>query len=536
MTTEGSTIVLDNYVVAGAIVFGVFASYLGYRSFITPRLSNSNSNRHGRERSMSFSSSALVRGVFPKVAKVRPPIINSLFLFKVCPGHKEIIHSLENLMCYNRFRSTAYFNGKEFVFSEIVDMNLEDFIQTSVVQSELELMSIVDTIAASDITFASNTTNNLIQPLWMFHRIVNTRSGMSSLLIRIHHVVGDGISLVNSMNKLFSDEAGKPVDIVFPNAKFTQSAPPSPRSTGSPHTSQAPKPKHSYFSVLKSALDVILLPASRYDTKTSFIGENVVQSKWVMTNRKTIIFPTVSLQFAKDLKNAANVTLNDVLYTAISGAVKKYSLLHQTQSVVNRGASSSSPLLSQLKLRSLMPIALPRAPKEQSDSLRNYFVMVSIPMPVAADSVKERLAQCVQVTSEMKTSPTPGVQMYIQNLMPRILPESMQQQTAFDIFSRHSMVFSNVPGPNTPVYLSGQRVEGIQVIFPNLIPQVLLISYAEGIFFNMVLDGDQSPGASEELPIFYIEELQQMAKAYNLDTSNMLVRGKSSGGVFDVIE
>jgi len=162
--------------------------------------------------------------------------------------------------------------------------------------------------------------------------------------------------------------------------------------------------------------------------------------------------------------------------------------------------------------------------------------MVSVPMPVTGDSVKERLAQCVQNTTAMKTSPLPGVQMYIQNLMPMILPESMQQQTAFDIFTRHSMVFSNVPGPNTPVYLCGQRVEGMQVIFPNLIPQVLLISYADGIFFNMVMDSDQSPGAADELPAFYIEELMQMAKVYNLDSSNLLVKGKSSGGLFDVIE
>eukprot|EP00964_Phaeocystis_antarctica_P137070 scaffold101541_cov18-Phaeocystis_antarctica.AAC.1 len=34
---------------------------------------------------------------------------------------------------------------------------------------------------------------------------------------------------------------------------------------------------------------------------------------------------------------------------------------------------------------------------------------------------------------------------------------------------RYTMVASNVPGPAAPVYVCGQKVEGLQVFYPNLL-------------------------------------------------------------------
>ena len=122
--------------------------------------------------------------------------------------------------------------------------------------------------------------------------------------------------------------------------------------------------------------------------------------------------------------------------------------------------------------------------------------------------------------------------MWLQNFLPTVLPESIQQQTAYDIFTRHTMVFSNVPGPTNSLFLCNQRVEGFQIIFPNLIPQCLLISYNDGIFFNMVIDEEQSPGAFEELPLYYLDELKQLAAAYDVDSKDVLIPGRSISGIF----
>ena len=138
---------------------------------------------------------------------------------------------------------------------------------------------------------------------------------------------------------------------------------------------------------------------------------------------------------------------------------------------------------------------------------------------------------------QLKTSPTAGVQMWLQRQLPRILPQFLQQKTAYDIFSRHTMVFSNVPGPSRDIYVCGERVLGMQVLFPNLVPQSLLISYADSVFFNMSLDEDDLPGpAFIDLPLLYVDELRELGKAFGLDCSDAVVLSTiSPGGIFGII-
>ena len=52
------------------------------------------------------------------------------------------------------------------------------------------------------------------------------------------------------------------------------------------------------------------------------------------------------------------------------------------------------------------------------------------------------------------------------------LPLSLSRQTCYDIFTRHTCVFTNVPGPGKAILFAKQEVTGIQMVFPNLISQV----------------------------------------------------------------
>ena len=121
--------------------------------------------------------------------------------------------------------------------------------------------------------------------------------------------------------------------------------------------------------------------------------------------------------------------------------------------------------------------------------------------------------------------------------MPLILPQFLQQKTAFDIFTRHSMVFSNVPGPGQDIYVCGEKVVGMQILFPNLLPQSLLISYSDSIFFNMSLDDENLPAAAfTELPGYYLAELRELATAYGVDASDAgILSALSPEGVFGVV-
>lgn len=486
--------------VAAAFAGIVPVAYFIYSQILCPKSHSVASNSGGRQRSMSFNSSVFLRGVFPTSAEVRPAVINSLFLFKTCPSAERLVDACKNLMHFDRFKSAVKFNGQEWVFVD-TEVDTSNHILSVDVTSEKNMMEECDRIVQNNLGEYDG-----MKPLWVFHRITNKGSGLSGLLIRIHHVIGDGISLVTAMSKILTDEFGAPLALRIPDVK----------DSGKESLRAMPSP--TFYEKVSSFFEIVSLPVSKYDTKTLFSPSNT--DKMIMTQkRRSVIFPTVRLDFVKSIKNKAHVTVNDVLLSILTGAIRKYCERRGDASFKGGAASEN------LNSRCLMPVSLPRPLKQFADpvtALRNYWVMVSVPLPLAPVTAKERLHKCHATTTKVKKSPTAFVQMYLQNLLPKILPQFLQQKTAFDIFSRHTMVFSNVPGPSDLISLCGEEVVGMQILFPNILPTVILISYAGGIYFTMNLDDDEMPGAAEELPKYYLEELRELAGEYGVDTVNML--------------
>jgi hypothetical protein len=119
----------------------------------------------------------------------------------------------------------------------------------------------------------------------------------------------------------------------------------------------------------------------------------------------------------------------------------------------------------------------------------------------------------------MKSSPTVLVQLWFQNTVVPYLPDFLFRQTAYDMFTRHTMVFSNVPGPENALYFAGSKLLSLVPIFPNLIDQGLVLSYDGTLFYNVNIDTQTFP-ESDKLPGMFKAELTALAKEYGLDTSD----------------
>ena len=87
------------------------------------------------------------------------------------------------------------------------------------------------------------------------------------------------------------------------------------------------------------------------------------------------------------------------------------------------------------------------------------------------------------------------------------LPQAIGQQVGRDLFSRHSIVFSNVPGPAEPIVIGGKTLVGLQAAYPNLIPQLICVSYNQRMHMNIVVDETIVP-QPELLASLYIDELR----------------------------
>ena len=140
-------------------------------------------------------------------------------------------------------------------------------------------------------------------------------------------------------------------------------------------------------------------------------------------------------------------------------------------------------------------------------------------MPLGAGSAKDRLKACNKSTTQLKSTSLVGMQYWIQSNILPLLPSFLAQKTAHDVFSRHSMVFSNLPGPEEQVSLGSKKLLGLHAIFPNILPQVLLLSYHGGIFLNMSLDGNLVKDV-DLLRDCYLQELREMAGDFDIDCSD----------------
>jgi diacylglycerol O-acyltransferase len=471
-------------------------------------------SNHRIKRSMSFSSSVMVSGGFPVEAQVAPPIINILFLLGKCPTVESLARSIQRLLHYDRFRSTVHHNHKDgWHFKEVENFDVKTIIKSKDVANEMELHLEVDRISKLPMDDMEKV------PAWAIHLIHNTTGGVSGMVVRIHHVIGDGISLVSTMERMFDEF----IDTSDSNTKKEGTAS-KVKQVSSPNILNF---IGQFFSAVAAAFHILALPGSSYDSDIKFTSPNK-QTLKMTSDRSLILFPCLHLDFIKLIKNAAGVTVNDVMMAITTGAIRRYC------------EEVGDPVLKDKVLtRALVPVAFPRPVKESHDpvkALRNNWAFITCQLPVGVTTSKARLGECSRAMQSIKYSSAAAVQMWIQTNVLPIMPQFLQRKTAYDIFSRHSMVFSNVPGPPAPIHVCKEKVLGIQVIFPNLLTQCLIVSYAGEVFNNMVLDGQLLPNANTLLPKFYVDEALALAKAFDIEVPiDAVLSAKSPQGAFGII-
>jgi len=283
-------------------------------------------------------------------------------------------------------------------------------------------------------------------------------------VVRIHHVIGDGLALVSAFNKLLTTVDNKPL---ASSRSFNSSA--AKKSS----TSRKRSLLSTAFSLVEATVHCLSLSATKYDDDTMFSKMNHSRMKHC-GKRRAVIFPTVPLQFIKDLKQAAGVTVNDVLMTAVSHAIHAYCKLHKDSVLETKKGDIH------IQCRALLPVGFPRDQNELNDkctAMKNLWCMVSCDMGVGKSNVRDRIEFIRSKTREMKEKPRAFMQLWIQNNLGPLIPLPVGQKTVFDTFSRHSLVLTNVPGPAEPCRFAGARVKSVQLFFDNCECPRLCVSF-----------------------------------------------------------
>jgi diacylglycerol O-acyltransferase / wax synthase len=366
---------------------------------------------------------------------------------------------------------------------------------------------------ASDLT---STPLDFARPLWQMHYIENYGEGCA-LLVRLHHCIADGMALVGVLLSLTDMSPDSP----WPQPAESDTA----ESGGDGLLGRAwntvTKPASTAVNVAKQAAGLtgklvqegretianpsrllelveqgrdLSLSAGRLvlrlpDPHTMFKGQLGVSKKvsWIRP---------LPLDDIKAIKNVAGGTVNDVLVSILTGALRRY-LIGQNQRVEG------------IEFRAAIPVNL-RSPEEM-ETMGNKFGLVFLTMPISiADSV-ERLHVVRERMTILKNSPEAVVAFGILNAL-GMTPADIQSEFVKIMGAKATAVLTNVPGPRFPLYLAGQRIRSMMVWVPQsgrLSLGLSIISYANKVFVGICADANLVPDPNS-ITDFFIEEYEEM--------------------------
>jgi diacylglycerol O-acyltransferase / wax synthase len=332
------------------------------------------------------------------------------------------------------------------------------------------------------------------RPPWRFHFIPRYQGG-SALIALLHHCIGDGLALVHVLLSMADgapeppepvrqeaepEEAGKHVRASL--AGLAEAALTLPLRAGQDALALLNSPRRLLRNGAEAAnhfasLARLLLLAP--DPLTSFKGR--------LGRRKKLVWSrSFRLEDFKAAGAATQTTVNDILMTALAGALRRYLLA--------RGA-----VPGELDVRAVVPVNL--RPAAEAHLLGNRFGLVFLALPLGIGATLARLQELHRRMQALKKSPDAGATwglLWLMGRMPRPLFDLV-----VDLFAtKATTVVTNVVGPKETISLLGVRVRQTMFWVPcagHLGLGVSLLSYAGRVRVGIQSDVGLVPDPEEIL-------------------------------------
>lgn len=324
------------------------------------------------------------------------------------------------------------------------------------------------------------------KPLWELWLVEGLKRKRFALISKTHHALVDGVSGVDIATVLFDV---KPVP--------ETSAPPRewiPR----PEPSAANLAARGIQGALKAPLGVVRRAAGVATSPSTTLGEvqqaaeGLGEVAWEFANpapdvplnvpigpHRRYVWVRGDLADLKRIKSALGGTVNDVVLTAVAGAMRRW--------LRARGMRTEG-----LELRALVPVSI-RA-QDQHGALGNQIAAVRGPLPVYVEDPVARLRTVREAMDGIKSSKKALGAEVISRFNDFAPPTLLAQASRVNFSTRlFNLIVTNVPGPQIPLYVLGRELLDI---FPvAFLPEnhalaIAIMSYNGKIDFGLLGDYD----------------------------------------------
>jgi diacylglycerol O-acyltransferase len=328
------------------------------------------------------------------------------------------------------------------------------------------------------------------RPLWEMWFVDGLKDDHVALIIKTHHALGDGIANVDLALALVDLDASPTEDTEV--------------SRWVPH--QAPTPQELLIDsvrdqlirpsrTMRSAFGALLNPRPAIESAMN-VGRTVVSflaqpepAPWnvPVTPHRRWVTASVPLEGVRSVRSAHDVSINDVVLAACSGALRTFLLEHNDSQLDDR------------VLKAMVPVSI-RGAAEHGDTLGNRVSLILVDLPVDEPDPLVRLDRIHAITSELKGS---GLVDGAQKILELADGITLLAGPLTRLVSRRipmNLVVTNIPGPPVPLYLRGARISRVfpyVEVIDNEGLTIAVVSYNDQLFFGITSDRDVLPDLSD---------------------------------------
>lgn len=289
------------------------------------------------------------------------------------------------------------------------------------------------------------------RPLWQLYVVDGPGAGQS-LVLRVHHALGDGVALVGLLRSLVGGAPARAVGV-------SRDRPIGARALARATRAQA-----------QALGELLLLPR---DAASPLKGAQSTRKRLAWSR-------ALQLGSLAGWASTRGAKVNDVLAAAVAASLADWMRHH-------------GGLPPEGRVRALVPVFLRGAAAE--DALGNHFGLVFLPLPLVDDTLAGRLDRVRAEMDRLKASPQPTVAFGILGGMGMASEEL--ESLVVDVFARKaSLLLTNVAGPPEPVRVAGRPLEQLSIWAPvagEITLSVSLVSYAGEVRLGVAGDAARVP-------------------------------------------
>jgi diacylglycerol O-acyltransferase / wax synthase len=339
-----------------------------------------------------------------------------------------------------------------------------------------------------------------LRPLWEGYLIEGLERGRAACFFKVHHSVMDGIGSLTGFEALTQAHRHEPIRVPRQLALH----PPRPNAARAARLGRdlLLSAAAALGATLGLGLRAVLHPGEvSDDVARTFRGiRGMIRDMNAPGIHDPLADPTtglgrrlngmtLSLPQLRRLKDALGVTLNDLVLTALSGAVGRY---HD-----HRGVHVA-------KLHCMVPINLRQ--DQERHALGNRVGMCNVALPVGERDPLVRLER-IRVQTYAAKSDRRGAAYPVLMQALAFTPGFVFRLLAQNVTNRINLICTNVPGPPEVRYLAGAKIEVMYPFAPVAVGtplSVALLSY--GDMYGIGIDTDPAAIPDPELLHRYLEE------------------------------